>query len=253
MTVSTIIQDRTNDGVTVVDFLLDVMQATLDDFKPCHRLAAAKLLTRYGCCHESALAGRAEGMDFILENPPEPSRPRTSSGSPSVSEFDNALARVIRESTDDGRSVCRFLINVMEGDLSAFKPHHRISAARELLDRGFGKGAREEARSTNSPRRSGVEPVPGLIRERNPEEAGSGGSHSSLLSTHSSPEGENPDYQQVPESEKSPNQTNHSSDEEEIPWDEIWEEIDPMIEEAQRRSAELSPTQPDPDNPPHVP
>ena len=178
MNLVNIIQDRTNDGITIVDFLFAVMRAELDGFKPCHRLDAAKLLVKYQ---------RDEAFDFTLDNPPEPSRRRSDSGSSSETEFDNALARVIRESTDDGRSVCRFLINVMEGELSAFRPHHRISAARELLSRGFGKHAREEAaRTSSSPRRSGEEPVPGLIRDRNPEEAGLGGSHSSLLSTHSS-------------------------------------------------------------------
>ena len=73
------------------------------------------------------------GTPSSSNNPPEPSRRRSDSGSSSETEFDNALAKVIRESTDDGRSVCRFLINVMDGDLSAFKSHHRISAARELL------------------------------------------------------------------------------------------------------------------------
>ena len=148
MTLPTIIRDRTNDGITVVDFLIEVMQDERDGFKICHRLDAAKLLTKYGCACKSPVAERDEAIDFILDNPPEPSRRRVGSGASNESEFDTALAKVIRESTDDGRSVCRFLINVMEGEeLKAFKPHHRIAAARELLSRGFGKGAGRKSRS----------------------------------------------------------------------------------------------------------
>ena len=134
MTLPTIIQDRTNDGTDIVDFLVAVMRNELAGFKPCHRLDAAKLLVKYE---------RDEALNFSLDYIPEPSRTRSESGSPDDPYFDRKLAKVIRESTDDGRSVCRFLINVMDGELSAFKPHHRISAARELLSRGFGKpGAR---------------------------------------------------------------------------------------------------------------
>ena len=230
MNLANIIQDRTNDGISIVDFLFAVMRAELDGFKPCHRLDAAKLLVKYEL---------DEALDFTLDNPPEPSRRRSDSGSSSETEFDNALAKVIRESTDDGRSVCRFLINVMDGDLSAFKPHHRISAARELLSRGFGKHAREEAaRTSSSPRRSGEEPVPGLIRDRNPEEAGLGGSHSSLLSTHSSEES------QVAIATADPDP------EEEKRWAEINEIIDDAIERSDRIVAEQA--EKDPDNIPYV-
>ena len=232
MNLANIIQDRTNDGISIVDFLFAVMRADLDGFKPCHRLDAAKLLVKYEL---------DEGNAFILNNPPEPSRRRSDTGSSQDAHFDRSLAKAIRESTDDGRSVCRFLINVMDGDLSAFKPHHRISAARELLTRGFGKHAREEAaRTSSSPRRSGEEPVLGLIRDRNPEEAGSGGSHSSLLSTHSS-------------EESRVAIATAASEEEQEDWAKIWEEIEPIIEEAERISAEQSAPEPDPDNPPHVP
>ena len=161
MTLPTIIRDRTNDGIAIVDFLVALMQNELDGFKPCHRLDAAKLLVKYGCsCAKSAVAERSEAFDFILDNPPEPSRRRAGSGCVDASrEFDTALAKVIRESTDDGRSVCRFLINVMDGELRAFKPHHRIAAARELLSRGFGKGARAEA-AAHTPRPASTPSAP---------------------------------------------------------------------------------------------
>ena len=141
------IQAKTDNGDTVIDFLVEVMQDARDGFKICHRLDSARLLTKYGCSCKSAVVGKSAAtapdaaIDFILDNPPEPSRRRSDSGSSRETKFDIALAKVIRESTDDGDSVCRFLINVMEGELKAFGPQHSMAAARELLSRGFGKDA----------------------------------------------------------------------------------------------------------------
>ncbi len=250
------IQAKTDNGDTIIDFLVEVMTDQLDHFKMNHRLQAARLLTKYGCSCRSAVAQRDEGIAFILNNLPEPSQDGSTAGSSDDSEFDQALAKKIQEATDDGSTVCRFLINVMEGELKAFKPHHRISAARELLSRGFGKHARQASFLNNrpplpagegwgegenqeyqpiphhssppSPCRSGGEPVPDLIRGRNPEMAGKDGSHSSLLSTHSS------------ESE--------DSEDDQTNWDEINALIDAAKEESDRILTEQGT---DPDNPPY--
>ena len=115
----------------------------------------------------------------------------------------------------------------MDGELSAFKPHHRISAARELLSRGFGK----QAYASGPPATSAPPAV--IPAKAGTQEAGPGGSHSSLLSTHSS--------------EESPNPTNQSSDDE--GWAAFWEKVTPILEEDERRRAEQ---EPDPDNPPYV-
>ena len=250
MNLSQRIQAKTDNGDLIIDFLTEVMTDELDDFQLYHRLQAARLLTKYGCnCRGPALAQRDEGIAFILENPPEPSQAWTASSSSDDSEFDMALSKKIRESTDDGATVCRFLINVMDGELKVFKPHHRISAARELLDRGFGKHARQTP----------------------PPPAGEGWS---LPRTRYGGEGDNQEHQpttthvpqpstQPTESQKSPNQTNQSSDntpysdtgsdcceDDETPWDEINEIIDAGIERSNRIMAEQGI---DPDNPPHVP
>ena len=47
------------------------------------------------------------------------------------------LADIIREETDDGRIVVRFLIDVMQGKVDDSKPCHRLDAARQLLNLGF--------------------------------------------------------------------------------------------------------------------
>ena len=234
MTLSTIIQDRTNDGITIVDFLVAVMRNELAGFKPCHRLDAARLLVKYDCsCKsaveecKSAVAERDEALNFSLDYIPGPSRSRSDSGSSEDSYFDARLAKVIQDSTDDGRSVCRFLINVMDGELSAFKPHHRISAARELLSRGFGK----HAYASTKP------PLPQSLPRTRSGGEGWG-------------EGENSKHQPTPQSEKSPNPTNQSSDDE--GWAAFWEKVAPILEEDDRRKAELARQQPDTDNQPYV-
>ena len=225
MTLATIIQDRTNDGTSIVEFLFAVMRNELDGFKPCHRLDAAKLLVKYD---------RDEARNYILDYPPEPSRPGLDSRSPDDTYFDQKLARAIQESTDDGRTVCRFLINVLEGNLKTFKPHHRITAARELLDRGFGRHA--------TPRRSGG--------GRNPEGTGRGEyqEHKPTPSHTTQPS------PQPTKSEKSPNPTNQSSDTftpEDTDWSAFIELITPILDEDDRIKAELAKQDPDPDNPPY--
>ena len=232
------IQAKTDNGDLIIDFLVGVMTGDArDDFKLFHQLQAARLLTSHGCsCLRSAVEGkpavaeRDQAIDFILHNLPEPSRHSTDSSSPDDSEFDRALAKKIQESTDDGATVCRFLINVMEGELKTFKPHHRITAARELLDRGFGKHA--------TSRHSGG--------GRNPEGTGRGESqeHQPTPANTSKPS------TQPTKSEKSPNPINQSSDnEDEIPWDQINKIIDDAKEESDRILAEQGP---DPANPPYT-
>ena len=152
MTLSQIIKLRTDNGRDIADFLVDVMQDRFRDFRICHRLQAARLLATYG---------NEDAPYFIADNTSDtPTARRNGSKATRQTKFDTELARVIREDTDDGRSIARFLVNVMEGELRTFMPHHRMAAARELLNRGFGKSAR-----TSTIRRSG--------EGRNPEIASS--------------------------------------------------------------------------------
>ena len=253
MDLSQRIQAKTDNGDTIIDFLIEVMTDQLDHFKMNHRLQAARLLTKYGCnCRKSALSAAAgltqrdEAIDFILNNLPEPSQDQSTAGSPDNTEFDQALAKKIQQATDDGSTVCRFLINVMEGELKAFKPHHRIQAARELLDRGF------------NPRRSGG--------GRNPEEAAKDDSHSSnlnhqptpshssLLSTHSSESGDSEAaIQEVEGGSHSSLLSTHSSESEDSEDDQTnWDEINALIDAAKEESDRILKEQGiDPDNPPY--
>ena len=195
MTLAQIIKLRTDNGLEIVDFLLDVMQDRYSDFRICHRLQAARLLTTYG---------NEDAPNFIDDNPREPRSDRNNRKPSRPTKFDTELARLICEDTDDGRSIARFLVNVMVGELTSFMPHHRMAAARELLDRGFGKSARNE---TERRRPAPTEPTEGdpLVRpdpgeaptptNRHSRESGNPRSGSSLgnpgageaLTPHSSP------------------------------------------------------------------
>ena len=175
MTLSQIIKLRTNSGRTIVDFLVDVMQDRYDDFRMCHRLQAARLLTTYG---------NEDAPDFIADNPSDSSSDRDGRKPRRPTTFDAELARVIREDTDAGRSIARFLVNVMEGELRAFRPHHRMAAARELLDRGFGKSARNDTERGRPAR---------TIHHNGPEPADNSNSGEEPAPNRHSGEGRNPD------------------------------------------------------------
>ena len=146
MTLSQIIKLRTNNGRDIIDFLVDVMHDRYRDFQMTHRLQAARLLTTYG---------NEDAPNFIDDNTTDSSSGTRKRKPRRPTKFDTELARVIREDTDGGRSIARFLTNVMEGELKTFRPHHRISAARELLDRGFGKSARKETPTPVVPAEAG--------------------------------------------------------------------------------------------------
>ena len=173
MTLSQIIKLRTDSGGDIVDFLVDVMQDQYEDFRICHRLQAARLLTTYG---------NEDAPNFIAETTPDSSPRRDRPNSKRQTKFDTELARLIREDTGDGRSIARFLVNVMEGEIRSFRPHHRMAAARELLNRGFGKSARTD------PERGHPAPLRRSGEGRNPETPPPGDAQPA----HTDPEPERP-------------------------------------------------------------
>ena len=124
-----IVRQETDDGRLIVRFFVSTMQGQLQDAKPSHRIAAARQLVKLGF---------TEAQDFIDENAPHPKRRRRAHHSPPADrKLASGLAKIVRQETDDGRDAVRFLVDVMQGSLEGFKPHHRLAAARELLRRGF--------------------------------------------------------------------------------------------------------------------
>ena len=53
--------------------------------------------------------------------------------------IDPELSSLIKIRTDGGRAICLFLIDVMEGKVEGIHVGHRVAAAKELLNRAFGK------------------------------------------------------------------------------------------------------------------
>ena len=118
-----IIREETDDGRLIVRFLIDIMQGKVDDSKPCHRLDAARQLLNLGF----------DGAQTVSQS----ATVRAPSRAPGNSRFDQGIADIIELETSDGKDAVRFLVDVMQGNLQDFKPHHRIAAAKELLRPGF--------------------------------------------------------------------------------------------------------------------
>ena len=124
-----IVRHETDDGRLIVRFFVSTMQGQLQDAKPSHRVAAARQLVKLGF---------TQAQDFIDESASAPKRRRRVQHSPPADrKLASGLAEIVRQETDDGRVAIRFLVDVMQGGLPGFKPHHRLAAARELLRRGF--------------------------------------------------------------------------------------------------------------------
>ena len=122
-----IVREETGDGRLIVRFLVSAMQGGLEGSKPCHRLNAARQLLDLGF---------TEAQAFIDSSTQHPNRRRRSpNDNPRRVLYE--ICKIVREETDDGRDAVRFLVDVMQGSLEGFKPHHRLAAARELLHRGF--------------------------------------------------------------------------------------------------------------------
>ena len=51
----------------------------------------------------------------------------------------NSLQQLVLRETDDGLRLVRFLVDVMDAEVEGVKISDRAGAARELLDRCFGK------------------------------------------------------------------------------------------------------------------
>ena len=122
------IRDETEDGHLMVEFLVKVMNGQQRPFidnkqriKPADRMAAAKeLLNRgfgsFGSSH-SRLSEKKDDYDTIHED----------------------ISQRIRQHTEYGSDITRFLLDVMAGQLhdDGFTMSHRVGAAKELMRRAY--------------------------------------------------------------------------------------------------------------------
>ena len=146
MSLTQFIRDNTNDGTDIASVLIDVMEGRLDGATISHRLKAARLLIIYG---------NDDAPDFIADNTPDsPERERAEG---SWVPVDPGLASLIKLRTDGGRAMCLFLIDVVKGRVEGIHVGQRVAAAKELLDRAYGRSRSRplpKPPGSNAPRRS---------------------------------------------------------------------------------------------------
>ena len=203
-----IVREKTNDGDTIVQFYLDVANGKLDDegFEACHRRDAAMQvhmiapelvaeaiarLAGVQCGHAERRTKSPIRRSREDGNPsPDANRANAARRHESLEYLASALAApsladdprvsgIVRESTDQGKTVVSFLLHVMHGVVRGFRPNNRMQAAMELI----GHIARDELRADgllpaepalsavegSFPRRAcpvldtGREPIPGSV------------------------------------------------------------------------------------------
>ena len=143
-----IIAQETEDGRLIVQFLVSAMEGELTDFQPCHRIDAARLLVKLGYDQAQAVidharaaqranAQRAPNRNSRSQPQGQPQRQAESESHSATNSIRAKLAQIVREETGDGYITVQFLIDAMQGEFPDFKPCHRLSAAKELLQRGF--------------------------------------------------------------------------------------------------------------------
>ena len=146
------IRHKTDNGNKVVDYLHDVLEDRLDGVKHGHRERAAAILTEYGDL--AAIRFQEKNKE---EKKAKPSPKPLKREEREDSEFDAALARVIRDKTNDTQDVADYLINTMNGidsaiesGLGKIRHQQRVSAAAELLRRAFDRDP-EYAHTSTAP------------------------------------------------------------------------------------------------------
>ena len=135
-----IILEETDGGRTIARFLNNAMEGEFSNFEPQHRLKAAEILVD---------CGSEEAAEYVRANKtPKRRRSTTVLRDPAQSEsegdrdpitdpFKDEIARAIREETNNGLSIVRNLIQIMETHEDPYKPHHNLAAAKQLIERGF--------------------------------------------------------------------------------------------------------------------
>ena len=139
------IQERTNNGDLIVNFLADTVEGKYTDAKYHHKLEAAKLLNRYG-------------LADTTPHPREGGNPEGQGGETGNSELNThnspvthldilnyEIVHLIRTETAEGHTIVEFLGHVMTVRDKPFTPKKlrirhtdRMAAAREIIRRGFG-------------------------------------------------------------------------------------------------------------------
>ena len=156
-TLAEYIRHKTDNGNQVVDYLHDVLHERLDGVKHGHRERAAAILTEYGDL--AAIRFQEKNKEEKKAKPSPKPRKREERED---SEFDAALAHVIRDKTNDAEDVADYLIDTMNGidsaiesGLGKIRHQQRVSAAVELLRRGLDNDPAYATSTAKTPSPSG--------------------------------------------------------------------------------------------------
>ena len=139
------VRRETDDGLKIVRFLVKAMDGEFSNYEPHHELEAAKILSNLGS-DEAAEFVRSYGQR--RKGRASPKGERTSAkklaadyGQPDpylvIEPEISDIASFIRSETSGGRTIVRRLIQIMETCEDPYRPHHNLSAAKELLNRGW--------------------------------------------------------------------------------------------------------------------
>ena len=186
------IADLTGNGETIATFLVDAMRGEIPGVKACHRIDAAKTLTKYGGAqpaHDNITPIKPEGWEEGDVQEEHVEKSQQTKPEPTLRDIvAYPTARYIRDRTNEGETLVEALCDVLqdtgEYDSQAAqgfgysgrtrlpaKPHHRLAAAKELLRRAFGESAGRKSASYDPEADIDVdEPINGhlanLVREK---------------------------------------------------------------------------------------
>ena len=136
-----IVRQETDGGRLIVQFYLGVAYGDIEGFRDHHRAAAARRIDKIAPDLVKEYLHKyhnAECRDYYARSlfPMGRIEPMQTEQSEPVQRGPNAFQRRLRQhvrnETADGRNIVVFLIGVMDGTITGFKPHHRLEAAREL-------------------------------------------------------------------------------------------------------------------------
>ena len=136
-----IVRQETDGGRLIVQFYLGVAYGDIEGFRDHHRAAAARridkiapdLVKEYLHKYHNDACRDYFARSLFPMGRIEPMQ--TESAEPArrgPNAFQRRLRQHVRNETADGRNIVVFLIGVMDGTITGFKPHHRLEAAREL-------------------------------------------------------------------------------------------------------------------------
>ncbi len=149
------IAELTNDGEDILRFLAETVRGETPGVKTHHRLEASRQLNRLGALGDHA-AGQGEktsspSCTSMSDNAPVRTEP-VEEHAREVTYLDILnfnLAQLIRSETAEGHTITQFLLETVTGRDQPFtpnkykiKPDDRMTAAREVINRGYGRFGR---------------------------------------------------------------------------------------------------------------